>query len=487
MKKVDNKIEDIFNYIKQINGNSPDITTRIVKIDKKRVGYIFLQSVSSDDKISDFLVKSLNLDYKFDTTNFFTNLFTNLQNSISNSNLKVVQTNEDLFYYLASGFTIIVTDYETKVICVETKTNLDRGVTEASTETVIRGPKDSFTENHMINMGLIRKRIKDPNLWFDEFKIGRRTQTKVDVIYLKDVVDMEKINKIKDKLSTIDIDGILDSGYIRQFITGKKTYFFPKLLSTERPDIVCTNLLDGKIVILIENSPFALVIPTVFVDFLHSAEDDYQIPLNVSLTRILRFISLIITIITPAFYIAMTTYDIKLIPSHLLISLAAQRRGVPFPTAVEVILLLVIFEILRESDLRSPSKMGASISIVGALVLGDAAVSAGIVSPIAVIIVAITSVSGLIFSDIDMVNSIRIWRLVFLIFGTVLGFVGIVAACIILTTRLASIETLGTPYLAPISPFNLKDQVYGIFKKSKMSTTKRPNYLHTINKTRGSK
>ena len=484
MKNKNSKIENIFEYVKNISGQSPDITTRIINIHKKRVGYIFLQSVSSDDKISNFLVRSLTLDYQFNTTNLFTKIFNSLQNSISNSNLKVIDSKEDLFYYLSSGFTIILTDDSEQFIVVETRLKLDRGIVESSTETVIRGPKDSFTENHLINMGLIRKRIKDANLWFDELKIGKRTKTKVNIVYLKDVVNLEKVEKIKKKLDTIDIDGILDSGYLREFITGKKAFLFPKLLSTERPDLVCSGLLEGKIVILVENSPFALIIPTVFVDFLHSPEDNYQMPLNVTLSRLIRFFSFFLTIITPAFYIAMMTYDIRLIPSQLLISLAAQRQGVPFPTAIEVILLLTVFEVLRESDLRSPSKMGASISIVGALVLGDAAVSAGIVSPIAVIIVAITSVSGLVFSDMDMVNSIRIWRIIFLIFASFLGFIGIVAAGIILITKLASIETLGTPYLAPLSPFNLKDQIYGIFKASRPNSIKRPRFLHAKNQRR---
>lgn len=484
MKNKHTNIEELFDYIKEISGNSPDITTRIIKIKNKRVGYIFLQSVSSDDKISNFLVRSLTLDYQFDTTNMFTKLFESLQNSISNSNLKVIEK-QDIFYYLSSGFTVIITDEKDEYIAVETRIKTDRGVVESTTETVIRGPKDSFTENHLINMGLIRKRIKDPNLRFDELKIGRRTETKVNIIYLNDVVNKEKIDKIKDKLKKIDIDGILDSGYLREFIVGKKAFLFPKLLSTERPDVVCSGLLEGKIIIMVENSPFVLIIPTVFVDFLHSPEDNYQLPINASISRLVRFLSFILTIITPAFYIAMMTYDIRLIPSQLLISLAAQRQGVPFPTAFEVILLLTVFEILRESDLRSPSKMGASISIVGALVLGDAAVAAGIVSPIAVIIVAITSVSGLVFSDIDMVNSIRIWRIIFVIFASFLGFIGIVAAGIILITRLASIETLGVPYLSPLSPFNLKDQVYGIFKSSRPNTTTRPKYLNVDNKKRG--
>lgn len=484
---IHNKIEDIFNYIKEINGNSPDITTRIIKVKNKRVGYIFFQSVSSDDKISDFLVKSLDYSNKLHNQSLFNSLFGILQNSIANSNMKVIKSYEDITFYLASGFTIVVIDNETRVICLETKATLDRGVCEASTETVIRGPKDSFTENNMTNIGLIRKRIKDNNLWFEELEIGTRTKTKVNIAYLKDVVKEDKINKIKKRLRDINIDGIIDSGYLKGYLNGNKTYFFPKIQSTERPDMACISLLDGKIVILVENSPFVLILPSVFVDFLHATEDNYQLPFNATISRILRFLSFILTIITPAAYIAMMTYDIKLIPSQLLISLASQRQGVPFPTVVEVFVLLTTFEILRESDLRSPTKMGASVSIVGALVLGDAAVSAGIVSPIAVIIVAVTSISGLVFSDIDMVNSIRVWRIIFLLFATTLGLIGIVVASIILITRLASMETLDTPYLAPLSPFNLKEQKYALFKSSRSKILNRPRFLHPKDIKRGDK
>ena len=236
--------------------------------------------------------------------------------------------------------------------------------------------------------------------------------------------------------------------------------------------------------ILVENSPFVLILPGLFVDFFHSSEDNYQLPLNVSATRILRFIGFFLTILTPALYIALTTFDVKLIPSQLLISLATQRQGVPFPTAVEVIIMLTTFEILRECDLRMPKQMGASVSIVGALVLGDAAVAAGIVSPIVVIIVAITSIGGLLFTDVDVINSIRLWRIIFIIAAALLGLIGIVIAGFIFITRLASINTLGISYLAPFSPFSLQGQKYGIIKSPSSLLKRRPLFLKPKNKVR---
>lgn len=484
MKKIDKKIDDIFNHIKKINGNSSDITTRVIQIAQKKVGYIYLESVSSDDKISDFLVKGLAHDSKETNFNFFDQLFDELKNTIANSNLKTVDNYDDLFYYLASGYTGIVIDGANKSIVVETRKQLDRGVVEATTEAIVRGPKDSFTENHNANIGLIRKRIKDPNLWFQEIKVGRRTKTKVTISYLNDVVEKDKIDSIKERLKKIDIDGILDSGYLREFLTDSKFGDFPKMISSERPDLACSSILDGKIVILVENSPFVLIIPGLFVDFFHAAEDNYQLPLNISATRLLRLLAFFITILTPALYIALTTYDIKLIPSQLLISIATQRQGVPFPTAVEVITMLTTFEILRECDLRMPKQMGASVSIVGTLVLGDAAVAAGIVSPIVVIIVAITSIGGLLFTDIDVINSIRLWRIIFILAASLLGLIGVVVAGIILITHLASMNMLGTSYLTPFSPFSLQGQKYGVIKLPDSLLKRRPLFLKPKNKVR---
>ena len=276
----------------------------------------------------------------------------------------------------------------------------------------------------------------------------------------------------------MDVDGLIDSGPIRDYLSKKNKSVFPKIISTERPDLCTQAILNGKIVIIVENSPFALIIPGLLVDIFHVSEDNYQEPANVTITRILKFLGFIITLLTPAIYIAITTYNFQVIPNNLLTSIAIQRQGVPFPTAIEVLTMLITFEILRESDIRMPNQMGAAVSIVGALVLGEAAVSAGIVSPIVVIVIALTSVSGLIFTDIDVVNAIRIWRFIFVISATLLGLIGLLIAVIMFITKLASIEYLDTPYLSPFSPFNLKSQKNAIIKYEKTSIKNRPTYLN---------
>lgn len=483
MKYLNDNIDTIIDEIKKMNGNSSDICERKIKIGKTNVAYVFLESVSSDDKISDFLMRTLTETIKHKRLLSFDNLFETIKNNLMNSKIKIIDNYEDVFYHLASGFTCIFVNGNNKCITVETKTQLDRGVTESTTEAIIRGPKDSFTENYMTNIGLIRKRIKDSNLLFDEIIVGRRTKTKISISYIKDIALKESVDQIKQKIENIDIDGILDSGYLRDFLNDGKIDAFPEFVSTERPDVVCGSLLEGKIILLVENSPFALVIPGTFIDFIHSSEDYYQKPINTSFTRILRITAFILTMLTPSIYIALTTINQELIPDSLLISLSVQRQTVPFPTLIEVLLLLTAFEILRETDIRTPNLMGTAISVVGALVLGEAAVNAGIISPIVVIIVSITSISGLTFSDIDFINAIRLWRLLFIVTAAFLGIVGVTVAILVLIIKLVSTETYGTPYLMPFSPFYSKGQKDAIYRAPKSKMKKRPFYL-TKNTTR---
>lgn len=472
--KLHNSIEKIFETLNKMNGKSSDIVTRVIEKNNNRIGYIYLESVSSDDKISDFLNKALiNMDKK----KLFDSFYNLIENSIFNSKVKSCETYEDMYYHLASGFTVIIIDKCNKAIVVETRQILDRGVTESTSETIVRGPKDSFTENHNKNLGLIRKRIKDPNLWYEEVKVGRRTKSKVTIAYIKDIVPNYKVKKILDDLKKIDIDAVIDTGYIRELLEKDQKSIFPKVISTERPDVTCTSLLNGKIVILVENSPFVIILPAVLMDFFHSPEDNYQKTFNVSFTRIIRAICFVLALITPALYIALMTFNQEIIPDQLLISLAVQRDGVPFPTAIEVLLFVITFEILREADIHSPSFSGSAMNVVGALILGDAAVAAGIVSPIVIIVVAITSISELVFYDVDIIEAIREWRILFIIMATFMGLIGFVAIFIIFIAKLCSLECLGTPYLTPFSPLNIGSLKDSLIRVSRKNLKERPNYL----------
>ena len=429
--------------IKETLGNSSDIITRFLS---EKLSYIYLESVSSDDKISEFLLKSITKLSNIDT------LLSYLEGNIYNSHIQILDNIEDSYYYLASGYTCLLIEDEASYIAIETKANLDRGVSESNSEPLIRGPKDSFTESNATNIGLIRKRIKDPKLRFDAVKIGRRTQSKVLIIYIDDIAEKKKINHVKNLLKKIDIDGVLDSGYIRDFLENQKSTF-PKMISTERPDFACQNILNGKIIIMVENSPYVLILPAVLSDFFKTSEDYYQSSFNSSFNRILKSISFLVSILTPAIYLALVSFNPEMIPDDLLISLVTQSSKVPFPAFLEILIFIIFFDILREADNRAPNISGASMSIVGALILGDAAVRAGLVSPIVIIVVAIATICELVFTDMDFINAIREWRLLFILAALFLGIIGIFITGLILIIKLSSLELLDTAYLAPISPF----------------------------------
>ena len=469
--ELDNNINSVFDKLSKMCGNSPDLVTR--KINKK-IGYLYFESVSSDDKISDFLTKSIiNINNK----KAFETLFNHIKDKVFNSNLNYCNNYNDLFYFLSSGFTAIIIEGYNKAIVVETRATLDRGIVESSSEPIIRGPKDSFSENHNINIGLIRKRIKDNNLYFRDVVVGRRTKTKVTISYINDIVPDYKIKEIVDSLNKIDIDGILDSGYIRELIEKTQKSLFPKVISTERPDLACSSLLDGKIVILVENTPFVIILPAILTDFFKSPEDNYRKPFNVSFSRILRVICFFLALLTPALYISLMTFNPELIPDQLLISLAIQRDGVPFPTAIEVLIFIITFELLREADIHAPSFSGSAMNIVGALILGDAAVAAGIVSPIVIIVVATTSICELVFYDVDVIDALREWRIVFIIAASLMGLIGIVLAFIMLISKLVSLETLGVDYLTPFSPLNITNLKDSIVRVNRKKLKERPTYL----------
>ena len=415
--------------IKKLMHNTSDLKIRTLK---NNINIIYLESITNSLTISDVLIKNIINNYEHN----------DLKNFIPNVNTIEIQI-KDTPYYLTCGFAIVI--YNNKLLAIETRLYLDRSISESSGETVIRGPKDSFNENYLNNIGLIRKRIKNEELTINTYTIGKQTNTNVSIIYMNNLVDKNKLKMLEQKIKNIKIDSIIDSGYIRKSLN-QEFCTFPKVLSTERPDLTCINLLKGRIAIIVENSPFALILPFSFFEFFNNPEDKYELTINSIFTKIIRFFAFIITLYTPAMYIAVTTYNKDIIPLQLLISLFGQVRMLPFSIIVEIITLVTLFEILREGDIRVPSKMGSSLSIVGGLILGDAAVSAGIASPIAVIIVAITSISSLLFSDIDFINGLRTWRYIFIFASSFLGITGIFITSIILFIHLNSLSTLKSNY-----------------------------------------
>ncbi len=450
----------LINKLKKDTNNLSDIVYRYKNINNTKICIIYSDSLSSSDKISDFIIESLdNIELRHKKEK----LYNTIKNDIENFKIIELNTYKDMCYYINSGFTIILfEDY--KILALETKKNLSRSITNPQTENSYRGPMDCFIEEIQTNIGLIKRRIKDNNLWMKEYKLGTYTQTKTNLIYINNLVEETFINQIDSKLKKINIKGIVTIGNIKNLIQKENKTALPTIITTERPDLVATALLKGKVVIMCDNDPFALILPTTLNDFFITTEDNFNKSINITFTRIIRYLSFFISLLTPALYIAITTYNQEIIPTTLMISIASQRESVPFSAFVEAAIMILAFEILRESDLKIPSFASSAISIVGALILGEAAVNAGIVSPIMIIVIAITAISSLTFTEPEMINALRWYRLLFMISSTILGIYGTVFMFILFIIRLSSINSFTEPYLTPFAPTNIQKLKNSIIK-----------------------
>ncbi len=457
--------------LKEITGNSNDYIYKILTISKTKLALIFNEVLASSSEISDFILKKLTLLTKKELNN--------ITNYLPGANIVEI-TFQEAISYLNKGFLIII--ISNKIYAIEVRKTLERGITTIESELSLTGPKDAFSENFNTNLGLIRRRIKSSNLWWDEITLGTSTSTKIGLLYMNDIIDKDLIKKVKKKLDTINIDGIIDSAYLKD--TLETDNLFPTISLTERSDKVAMALLEGKVVILVDMSSYALILPNFFIDFFHTVDDYYQKSFNTSFIRIIRILAFFIAIFIPGYYIAVTTYNQDSIFLSLLLLLKAQRASVPFPATIEALFMILSFEVLRESDLRMSSTTGSAISILGGLILGDAAVSAGIMSPIMIIVIALSSIAGFVFTSIELVNAIRIYRISFLILASILGIYGIYLGAVYLLYKLITLTSFDKPYLAPFSPFIKNEQKDAIIK-TKNKGIKYRNPLLTKNEKRG--
>lgn len=460
----------IVKEIKTRVGTSNDYKIKDICIDGKTLTLFYNEVLTDSSSIDNFVLKSLlNLDR---------NSFRTLDEHLPAINISKIKKNQ-IYDFVNNGFLII---FYKKIYAVEVKAKLDRGINNIQSELSLSGPKDSFSENYNTNLGLIRRRIKSCDLKVMNLDIGVRSKTKVGILYIDDIVDKKIVKRIDEVLRRIDIDGIIDSSYLKITLEGQKS-FFPTIMMSERPDKSAMALLEGKVVILVDMSPYALILPSFFIDFFHTTDDYYQKSFNTTFIRIIRFFAFLIAIFTPACYIAVTTRNYDIVPLDLLLMLKAGRTFVPFPAYIEALFMIVCFEILKESDIRMSNTSGSSISILGGLILGDAAVSAGIVSPIMIIVVAISSIAGLVFSSIELVNALRLYKIILLLLGTLLGIYGVIIGTIYMIYKLLTLKVFGIPYLVPFIPFD-KNEINDSFIKREESVKKRNSFL-TKNIVRG--
>ncbi len=463
----------IINKLKEETNNSSYIVYREKYINNIKIDIIYNEVLTDQDKMSNFIYRSLDHIEKIYQEKEL--LYDVIKNNISNIKIKEINNYQDICKYLNNGFVILLIEDDYS-LALEVKKNLTRSIEKPMTETTIRGAMDSFTENIETNIGLIKRRLKTNKLWNEDMELGKYTKNKISILTIKGLTDSKIKDNIINKLNSLEIDGVTDTGTLKHLIENETKTIFPTSITTERPDKVVSSLLRGKTVIIIDNCPFVLIMPVDINDFFLSQDDKDSNYINNSLTRILRYLAFFITILTPGIYIALTTFNQEMIPLELLTSFASQRSTVPFPAFFEALLMFVSFEILRESDYRIPNVSNSALSIVGALILGEAAVNAGIVSPIMIIIVAITAISALVIVEPELSNAIKWYRILFMLGGTTIGIFGIFIVFIIFTTNLCSINSYGKSFTMPFTPIN-SDIKNSIIKFPLLKRNKRNKYL----------
>lgn len=471
-------LKEKIDFIKSETGNSFDVIIRKADLDEKlgiETAVVYIDGISNTQIINDFLIHSIIKNRELHRKQPNKDIFEIVREEVvALGDVKVLPNWKEVFQMLMAGETVVLIDGETRALGASTRGGEQRSIEEPGSQVTVRGPRDGFTESIGTNIALIRRRIQNPNLWVEVMKVGRVTKTDVSIMYINGIAKEEIVAEVRERLNRIEIDSILESGYIEELIEDESYTTFPTLHYTERPDMVAGNLLEGRVAILVNGTPFVLIAPTVFIQFFQSVEDYYGRAFLATSLRFLRVLIFFISIIAPASYIAGTTFHQEMIPTQLLIAIAAQRETVPFPAFIEALIMEVSFEILREAGVRMPRAVGSAISIVGALVIGEAAVQAGIVSPAMVIIVAITAIANFATPSFAVAISARIIRFLFMIAAATFGFYGIILGLVVLAIHLTSLRSFGVPYVTPLAPMIPKDLGDTVFRLPLWSLKTRP-------------
>ncbi|WP_247747416.1 spore germination protein [Alkalihalobacillus sp. BA299] len=477
-------LESNIRKMNEVMGRSHDLIMRELLVSQKPPikGVVFYIAGLVDEKlVGDFILKALiedHINLEEQTLTSMEAILTSIKNQVLTiASVSSIKDWNRIINALLSGKTILFIDGVNQAIIGGTKGGERRSIEEPTSEITIRGPKEGFTEAIQTNISLIRRRIKSPHLRVDMMQLGTISQTNVAVVYVDGIVNEKLLQEVNERLGRIEIDEITSSANVEELIQDSTFTVFPTIFNTERPDIVANTLLEGRVTLVIDGTPFVLIVPTGFSQFFKAAEDYYQRYDLSTLVRILRYLAFSAAMLGPSIYIALITFHQDLIPTTLVISLAAQREGIPFPALIEALIMEITFEVLREAGVRMPRAIGQAVSIVGALVIGQAAVQAGIVSAAMVIVVAGTAIASFTTPAYSLAVAGRILRFVMMILAATMGLYGIMLGLIILVAHLSSLRSFGVPYLAPFAPLILEDQKDGLFRFPLWARRKRPRLV----------
>ena len=439
--------------VKKLLNNSVDVADRIFEKGGQRLAFVFVKSIINQDLLSSavyFPLQTFNERLSIE----------NIKDSI----LKVVEvkiiSNQQIEDEILNGRVIVFADFDDRVLSVDLFKIPTRAPSEPPTTPVLQGPREGFVEDFQTNITLIRRRIKTSKLVLNTVEVGDYTKTKVTICHIKGVARKDIVEKVTEKIKKIKIDGIVDSYYVLSFLQEHPSSLFKQVGNSEKPDVICSKLLEGKVAVIVDGSPIVLSVPFVFLEDLQSSNDYYTNHHYSSFVRIIRLIALLISVVSSGFYISLQLYHYNIIPLNFLITIADTTQGLPFTPFLEILFIFLLFQILYEVSLRLPSYLGLATSVVGALILGDTGVKAGLISPPAVIIVALCKIA--LYTMPEQSSQITVLQFLFIIIGGSLGLAGIIAGLIYLINYLNTLDSYQTPYLAPYSPRisdNLQDAI----------------------------
>lgn len=470
-QSVSSWIEENIVLIKKIYQypDNQDVKLREIKLGGtgKRLALFFISSIIDVRTVEDSAIRPLLQTESLEVS---------IDEIITTQNVSLLTTIKEVVQNINSGNAIIFVDGESKAFAFECANFQGRAVEKAENEVLLKGPKEAFTEKAIVNISLLRKRIQNENLMIESITVSKRSNNVVFLIYIRNITDDKLVQNIKNRLTSIDVDAIQNLSLLEQYIEERSYSLFPSVLYSERPDRATSFIEDGQVVLLMDNSPDCMILPATFWSFFHTPEDHYLRYLFGNFSRVIRMMAMFITIFISAIYIAVTTFHTEMIPADLLLAIAGSREKVPFPVFFEILIMEAAFELIREAGLRVPNQMGPTIGIVGALILGQAAVQANIISPIVIIVVALSGVTSFTISDVSLNFALRIIRFLFIFVASIFGILGMTALFTIGIFYLVSLKSFGVPYLAPMSPYYVSSGDT-VFRRGLKNEKFRPGYL----------
>lgn len=487
-RPISNTLRENEEYIKQILGDNDDFTIKPFKIFGQFQAVLFyFSNIVNQEAINKDILKPLMyipdhlLGRKIQPDNLIEII---MNETLYHSLADTGRNTEQLIEALLRGETVVLIDGIPIAIHIGTKRIEKRSIDQPETEQVILGPREGYIENISTNIMLLRYRLPTPDFQVKSMKIGRLTKSTVAICYIKGIANEKVIKEVEKRLSEIDIDAILDVGYLEQFIEDNPFSPFPQTQSTERPDRTVANLIEGRVAILVDGSPFALLVPVVFNQFYQTTEDYSSRFLMGSFVRLARILALVFSLVFPSLYVSLISFNPELLPTEFAVAVAGGRAGVPYPAVIEVLIIEISMEILREATVRLPKQVGGALSIVGVLVIGQAAVEAGLSSPITVVVIALTTIGSFATPAYSAAFALRMLRFPIMIMAAILGLYGVVIGIIFIFNHMLSLKSFGVPYMSPVSPENYQGMKDVVIRSPLWWMPKRPEFLHPANRTR---